>query len=168
MKNTSNVDIIQVNTEALEMASEILCVLRSNGYIVPAASEKSQYASAHFLRFLIEEGSEPPEYRLAALRSSVDNCVSLIQGASYVKDINKLSEKDYSEMVRTIQDIPSCVQSIVEGAVERLESLSALDALVSSGLKDDWETILDASFATTTPGLSDMIATNSAPKRKIK
>lgn len=166
----SNIDIQHVNIQALQMASEILCVLRSKGYIVPAASEKSQYASAHFLRFLLGDSTNP-EYRLASLRSSVDNCVSLIAGADFTKAKNNLSDKDFADMLRTIQDLPSCVQSIVEGAFERLESLVALDGLASSGntSSNDWETILDGSgFNTATPGLSDIIATTTtAKKRKL-
>lgn len=166
----SNIDITQVNIQALQMASEILCVLRSRGYIVPSASEKSQYASAHFLRFLLGD-DYTPEYRLAALRSSVDNCVSLISGAEFTKAKNALSDKDYADMLRTIQDLPSCVQSIVEGAGERLESLAVLDRIASSDAtsSEDWETILDGSgFNSATPGLSDIIATTPASrKRKV-
>lgn len=166
-----NIDIVHINTQALEMASEILCVLRSNGYIVPEASEKSQFASANFLYFLLGDGQENPEYRLAALRSSVDNCVSLIEGASSVREKNnKLSDADYAEMVRTIQDIRSCVESVVEGAKERLQSLILLENMITNDqtMKDEWDNVMDgSSFGKEAPGLSDMIAVTTAPKKKL-
>lgn len=171
INGNQNIDIVHINTQALEMASEILCVLRSNGYIVPSASEKSQFASAHFLYFLLGDGQENPEYRLAALRSSVNNCVSLIEGATSVRENNKLSDADYAEMVRTIQDIRSCVESVVEGAKERLQSLILLENLVNNNqtMKDEWDEVMDgSSFGKDTPGLSDMIAVTTAPKRKVK
>lgn len=171
MKINQNIDVTHINTQALEMASEILCVLRANGYIVPSASEKSQFASAHFLYFLLGDGEESPEYRLAALRSSVDNCVSLIEGAGQVKNNNKLSDAEYAEMIRTIQDIRSCVESVVEGAKERLQSLMLLDNLATNHQTagEEWDVVMDGSaFGKDTPGLSDMIAVTAAPKRKVK
>lgn len=171
MKANQNIDVTHINTQALEMASEILCVLRSNGYIVPSASEKSQFASAHFLYFLLGDGEEAPEYRLSALRSSVDNCVSLIEGASQVRQNNKLSDAEYAEMVRTIQDIRSCVESVVEGAKERLQSLILLDGLATNHQTSaqEWDVVMDgSSFGKDAPGLSDMIAVTTAPKRKVK
>lgn len=165
-----NIDIVHINTQALEMASEILCVLRSNGFIVPEASEKSQFACAHFLYFLLGDEQDNPEYRLAALRSSVNNCVSLIEGASSVRTNNKLSDADYAEMVRTIQDIRSCVESVVEGAKERLQSLILLENMIANDqtMKDEWDNVMDgSSFAKEAPGLSDMIAVTTAPKKKL-
>jgi len=166
-----SLNIVQANIEALKFASSVVCVLRKTGFIVAQASDKSQYASAHFLRFLIKDEVVNYEYRLASLRSSVDNCVSLIEGLSSLPEHSGLEPKEISELKRTVQDIPACVQSIVEGAEERYATLVMLENMVAKPREDaeeNWNDILDGSrIVARRTQLNDVIATpNTSTKMK--
>lgn len=168
-------NIVELNTEALELATSLLCAFRENGFAVSNSVEKSHYASAHFLRFLTSDDDTPQAYKRAALRASVDNGLSLLNGAEllslhYPPEVaSALREQFIKELVH---NFVAGVESILLGASARVENLLKMEAVVSSSSPEAWEGVLDDKDVVddpSAPKLGDMLmeveAKKTAPKK---
>lgn len=140
--NEMNLDI--ASTKSLELATRILTSLRENGFVVAYATEKTTYATGMFLKFIMYTDGEK-DFKVSALHSSVENCVSLFSG--YEKLKNNIPTKDgkNTENVQSLKeaasliemlsnDFSECITLVIEGAHTRLETLNDLS---SSILKKD-------------------------------
>lgn len=149
--NEMNLDI--ASTKSLELATRILTSLRENGFVVAYATEKTTYATGMFLKFIMNTDGEK-DFKVSALHSSVENCVSLFSGYEKLKNnIPSIKEGKNTENVQSLKeaasliemlsnDFSECIALVIEGAHTRLETLNDLS---SSILKKDgsFEALVD-------------------------
>lgn len=140
----NEINLYDASTKSLEFATRILTSLRENGFVVAYATEKTTYATGMFLKFIMHTEGQSA-FKISALHSSVENCVSLFNGYETLK--NKIPSKD-GKTVENVQslkeaasliemlsnDFSECISLVIEGAHTRLDTLNNLSSNV---LKND-------------------------------